>query len=225
MFTEFIILCSVALLDSLNPVAIATLLILLSKVENKGTVGIFIISTFITYFAGGILIYFGVGLALERLLELLINIKGPWVSTVELILGIALLIMVYKRLSSKEPADTKSKQLGIFFLSLPGLFVLGVSSTLADLPTAIPYLGWIAFMNDKEFSLALILLFFTIYNLLYVLPLIILQLLYVRHQVSIERRTKKLHYWLGFISRWSITIFAIAGGIWFCYDAVLALIN
>lgn len=159
-----------AFVDCLNPTtigAMALLLILVKKVQHSL---IFLASTFITYYMGGLALYFGIDRYLSRLIYWIIDRYAASLYVSEIALGILLFAISLRALIRQilnrcfrrvqETAETPEPGAAdsvIPFLPL-GMFVFGLGFTLSDLPTAFPLLALIGKLAEARVSLVALLL-------------------------------------------------------------------
>src|SRR3989344_4314347 len=174
------VVISTALVDSINPCAIGVLILLMSTLltlshdkKRMLSIGIiYILAVYLTYFLAGIgLLLFiqrfnlaepiGILVGIIIIILGLIEIKDFWWYGK----GISLSIP-YKRSLQIEKMVKK--------VSLPGAILLGIFVAAVELPcTGGPYLAITALLSKIGFN-PLIVLYLLLYNLIFVLPLIIL---------------------------------------------------
>lgn len=192
----FPIITGAALIDSINPCAIAVLLILIAalvtsankkKVISTGMV--FILGLFIAYFMFGFGLFsamrfisyariFHIIIGIFAILVGLWNIKNffsPPAKTV-CVGGICASNSTTARILSKVT-------------SLPGAFIAGIIITIIELPcTGGPYIFAIGYLSSL--SKVAILSYLIYYNIIFVLPLVVITLLIYFGFVSIEKTSK-----------------------------------
>lgn len=169
-------LIAIAALDSLNPSAIALQVYLLGTPKPIPRSIAFVIGIFSAYWTSGLLAVLG----LDRLIQTVIVNSGFSLSTplfyiIQFLTGIILLIVgVTLRIPTQsEPVKAPKK------LNFARAFLLGMSVTILELPTALPYFAAIEQIvraNLDLFSIASIL---ALYNLIFVLPPIALVVIYL----------------------------------------------
>jgi hypothetical protein len=164
---EVSFLAGLAALDSLNPFTIAVLAYLLGTSKPNVRVLIFIVGTFATYLLGGVLLLQGWTAALTRFAQFL---PWWWVGVALAVAGLASFaacFFVVRRaragLAFTPPAN----------LSIMTTIVFTVSSTVADLPTAIPYFVAIETIGRIP-TLARQIVALILYNAVYCLPLFVM---------------------------------------------------
>jgi hypothetical protein len=131
-----------AFIDSLNPFSIAACAIVIAGQQSLARGVIFVGATFAAYFIGGLALVSG----WEETLKLLAPYIRPWMAasawSVLCLVSLVGAIILWRR--PKFDPHKKAKQPGV--AALIGVFVFALSSTLSDLPTALPYFGAIPIM-------------------------------------------------------------------------------
>ncbi len=195
MLGSLLTLLGLALLDSVNPSALAMTLYLLTTGARTGRVLTYIAAVFVTYFAIG----FGLMLGLGALLG---TFQGVFETTaayiVQAVIGATMLI--YSFLPNKKEAQvgaetkTKASPSKGFVATL----LLGVTITAAEFPTAFPYFGAIGILNGSGLPFLGWLPLLLGYNLIFVTPPLLLFGAYRvfggRHKAWFERYEKRLKY-------------------------------
>lgn len=185
--------------DSFNPVAITQQFVLQGMVKKPQHIWFFIIPTGVVNLAGGFLAYFGfLGFA-QSLLSTVMERYGQLLFTLELVLGIALLICVcyilqgyriealaqqVRALQGDADAQEDEARLArsIKSVSPPALIALGAGATIAELTTALPYFAFLAILLTHSLSIVEVSVVLVLYNFIYTLPLMILYFIYRRAQ-------------------------------------------
>jgi cytochrome c biogenesis protein CcdA len=186
-------LTTIALVDSINPSAIVMTLVLLSSGKNKVLKSlVYVTGIFVTYFAIGsvlLLAYNLFGSSFKFDFNPLTNfiIKPPlWSYYLQLILGCWIVVYAVKYFSKKsnndsiEPSKSQPK-------SLLAVFVLGMTITLVEASSALPYFGGISTIFVANLGLLNSLIFLTIYNLVFILPPLAIILIYCFNSNHFER--------------------------------------
>lgn len=154
--------------DSLNPFSIAAQAYLLGTQKPGPRAWAFLFGSFATYLLGGIFLVQGILVVVQSLLHLV----PDWVFVSgRLALGaasIALAIYLWRR-SSQGAAFTPPSD-----LSVRATVVFAVGSTVSDLPTAVPYFAAAGQIASATTSFWDQLGWLTIYNAVYVGPLLLL---------------------------------------------------
>lgn len=183
--TNIFSMLMLALLDSLNPATIATMMILLPLVKKKWHSLIFIAGTFTIYFSSGFLAFVGVDKYLKAIatevlskFSLYIGIAGLAIASTLIIIGIIQSYELVKRILKKEQSQIDYMGAVVKMVNPLALTGLSIVSTLMDIPTAIPYFGFIGILSAINTSIVIAIVFFALYCFIYVLPMIILYLIF-----------------------------------------------
>ena len=220
-FTAFLAIFGLAFLDSLNPFSIAACVVVIAGQQSLARGLIFITATFSAYFLGGVAVVSGWVEAAAAM--------RPWIKPWMMItfwLALALGSFVGAVILWRRPAATESKEAKPpTTAALVGVFLFALSSTLSDLPTALPYFGAIPIMVATETNFLGLLAWLAFYSLIYVSPLIVL--LYFRQMAH-----KQFEPLVGSINRsmdWAIrrltpTLLVPLAG-WAVYEAVRLLLS
>lgn len=216
-----------ALLDSLNPATIGTMAVLLPLVKQVEHSLSFLISTYITYFAGALFLYYGIDQFLGKVFQEIVDQHPSLISIVELILGVILigigLWLYYKRRKRKEVGTSLTQGIGIRSLQPGYLFLFGIVSTLSDLPTALPLIGFIGRMVEFHPSSAILFLFLSLYVLLYVAPLIALYVVFKNVKEKLEVVTEWFHQAIVHFSQYALPPLMLVLGGWIMVIGVMGL--
>lgn len=179
--SSFSLIIGLALIDCLNPATIATMIVLLPLVSKRWHSMVFVVGTFLMYFSAGLLAFFGIN---KYLLDSLSSIFWTYSTSIaisEIAISIMLLvfgvIQTYKLIRQITSKDIKIKDfMGMVVKKVTpiSILMLAIVSTLADLPTAIPYFGFVGILNVANVNTATILVLFALYCLIYTAPMILL---------------------------------------------------
>ncbi|KAM3113272.1 GAP family protein [Phormidesmis sp. 146-33] len=180
-------LVAIAALDSLNPTTTTVQIYLLSTPKPVARSVSFIAGVFVTYWTAGLAVVLGASQ---------LNISFPKLPTtlmymLQLILGVVLL-MVGWNLNKFEANSQETKR--PFRLTIAQTFLFGSAATLWDFPTALPYLAAIERIVRSRPDLLTTMSILAIYNLIFVLPLIVLLGLYIclgGHSINLMRRINR----------------------------------
>ncbi len=194
MLGSLLALLGLALLDSVNPSALAMTLYLLTTGARTGRVLTYIAAVFVTYFAIGLGLMLGLG-------ALLGTFQGVFETTaayiVQAVIGAAMLIYSFspnKPGARDEAEEAKATRSQGFIATL----LLGVTITAAEFPTAFPYFGAIGILNGSGLPFLGWLPLLLGYNLIFVTPPLLLFGAYRvfggRHKAWFERYEKRLKY-------------------------------
>lgn len=169
-------------------------LYLVTTGARTGKVFTYIASVFVAYFTIGLLLLLG-------LTSLLNAFQGVFENTVaylvQAVIGAAMLIYSFspnKRELQSDGVESKAPRSQSFV----AMFLLGVTITVAEFPTAFPYLGAIGILNSLELPFLGWLPLLFGYNLIFVAPPLLLfgayRVLGGRHRAWFERYEKRLKY-------------------------------
>ena len=213
MLSLLTIIVPLALLDSLNPVTIAVHVYLLGTPQPKTRTTTFMAGVFLAYFAGGLLLAFGLG----SILQYIGHVGDTTWRVVQAVLGVALLGFGWYlrggQSNDEQPAHPAS-------MSARSSFWLGFAVTASDLPTAVPYIAAIERMLQANLSSGVMIGFVTLYNLVYLLPLAALFGVYL---LLGDRSVATLQKITAFINRWSGTVllaFCVVAGVLLLADSI-----
>lgn len=194
MLGSLLALLGLALLDSVNPSALAMTLFLLATGARTGRVLTYIAAVFVTYFAIGLGLMLGFG-------ALLGTFQGVFETTaayiVQTVIGAAMLIYSFspnKPGARDEAEEAKAPRSQGFVATL----LLGVTITAAELPTAFPYFAAIGVLNSLNLSFSGRLPLLLGYDLIFVTPPLLLfgayRIFGGRYRAWFERYEKRLKY-------------------------------
>jgi cytochrome c biogenesis protein CcdA len=224
-----------AFVDCLNPTTIGAMALLLTLVKKVQHSLIFLASTFITYYMGGLALYFGIDRYLSRLIHWIIDRYAAPLYVSEIALGIllfgislrGLIRQIRIRRFRRVQATTETPEPGAADSIIPfhplGLFVFGVGSTLSDLPTAFPLLALIGKLVEARIPLVAMLLILFLYVLIYVLPLIVLYAVYQKKREQTHRLAVWFQKSIVWFNRYLLPPLLMAAGAWILYDGWISL--
>ena len=169
MTGTLISLFGLAVLDSVNPSALAvTVYLLLQGGSYVPRVSSYMAAVFASYLGIGVLLMLGFGSVWEY-------VEGPGAYVVQGVIGALLLgYAVFapdKPRREKRPRTPRSRGLGAIFL-------LGATITVVEFSTALPYLGAIAILTNADLAVVEWLPLLVGYNVIFVLPPFLLMVLY-----------------------------------------------
>jgi cytochrome c biogenesis protein CcdA len=163
-----LIVMSLAVADAINPLTIAAAVYLASMEGPRAPAVAFAAGVFGVYFVGGTALALGPG-------RLLAGVAASSQSTVfhtgSMIAGV-ILIVVALVLARRQ--QTTRLNLTATQLSARAALGLGASVTMLDLPTAFPYFAAIGAIANSGASIPAELVLLLTFNLIYVLPLVII---------------------------------------------------
>lgn len=190
-----------SLLDALNPSALAvTLFLLLRGGPVVSRVLTYVGAIFATYLTLGLLIFVGLDTVLRLGDNLVIERIGYGLATIG---GSAMLL--YALFPPKKARQGIGMPRLPENLPLTVVFTAGVTITIAEFSTALPYLGAIGILRGHTTDLWLAIVLLVTYNAIFVLPPVVLMLGYLRFEDRIrprlqrwldKRREKKDDTWL-----------------------------
>jgi Sap, sulfolipid-1-addressing protein len=157
------------LLDALNPFSIAALVLVLAGTRPLVLGSTFIAATFAVYLLAGYALLAGWSAMVVALLPLI----PDWVRQGGLALLGVLCVMgaIYLWVQARKG---RSPLVEMIQTSVVGTAIYAASSTASDLPTAIPYFAAVPIMVEAGPYFDGTIWLLLVYNLLYVLPLIVL---------------------------------------------------
>jgi len=166
----FSTLLLLALLDSLNPITIAATVFLLLTPHPVTRTATFLAGACLAYFAGGVLLYLGLGAVFERLLDYL---SGPWIHVLLVGVGV-LMVAVAVWMDRSPPREGASGKARIKSLHPALTFLIGANVTASDLPTAFPLIAAVERMTSAGLETPAALVALALYVLVYAVPLLLL---------------------------------------------------
>lgn len=177
-------LFGLALLDSLNPSALAvTIYLLLAGRPFVGKVLVYVAGVYASYLVLGALIMVGFSSMWGYL-------ESPAAYAVQGVAGA--LLFGYAIFAPNKPRKEESTVMRPRSWNLGAIFVLGVTVTILEFSTAFPYLGAIALMTNAELALTQWLPILVVYNAIFVLPPLILLASYSLLGSRLEARFERL---------------------------------
>lgn len=178
----FLPLLGLALLDSLNPSALAvTIYLLLQGRSYVPKVLAYISAVFASYLVIGVLLMLGLGSLWEY-------VEGPGAYAVQGVVGA--LLLGYAFMAPGKPRETETRT--PHSRGLAALFLLGATVTVVEFSTAFPYLGAIAIMTNADLAPAQWLPVLVAYNAIFVLPPLTLLAVYGVFGARIRGRLGRL---------------------------------
>lgn len=191
---------AIAAIDSLNPTATALQVYLLTTPKPVVRSIAFITGIFLAYWMVGLLGTLG----FARFIQWVLVTQREWVYIIQFILGIALLYTGCTLNSSSnahQPFKNEPNSLQPIHT-----FLLGMSVTLLEAPTAFPYLAAIERIARTKLSLLDLAGLLSIYNLVFVMPLVGLLSIYIAFQ---SRSVELLQRINQAITKWSPKILRV----------------
>jgi len=229
------------LADGINPCAIGMMVTLLgylivfgspkkSKIKNQKSkiqvksqnyqilrIGMaYIVSVFVTYLV--------IGLAFYSTVAQIQQIAGGVVNkAIGIVLGIAGMIMLKDVVWPESPVHlripgvSKEKLMGLIEkVSVPAAVLLGAAVTVLETPCSLPlYVGTATVLANSGMPLWLVVGYFLYYNLLFVLPLIVILVLMLKGKQVVEMREweHRAEKWMKLI----LGVLLVGFGVWLFY--------
>lgn len=222
MLFLLIFLLGMSLVDSLNPFSIAVHIFLLGILKNTNRIALYVLGILLVYFLGGIVIFTGLTTVFDKLAEKFATIPEFVLYVVESIFGVALAVygFIEYRKGNKSYQVLEGKDVSAWTLIL-----LGAGGTLSDLPTAIPYLGFIAKMTEMRIDILIGCGLLLIYNIIYILPLLIIWALYLAYKDKIRDRMEAITVKIEKANKYITVIFCEIIGFVFIVDSFMYYIG
>ena len=190
--------------DSLNPVAITQQFVLQGLVKKPKHIWYFIIPTGVVNLISGYLAYYGIIALIGNYLNIVIEKYGQILFIAELILGIAFLVAIIFLLKNKNKKLRKKLSQSLDFDNYDSsdevetvrkiksvcpiaLVILGVGATISELTTALPYFAFLAILINFQLTIIELSLILVVYNLIYMMPLMILYFIYVKAKDNFDK--------------------------------------
>lgn len=173
METTTLTVLGLAVVDAINPSALAMTLILLTHPQAIPRVLTYISGILATYLVLGILLMLGFGAAVRTLGTAL---DHPLVLALQGLLGLGMLAYALFAPTPAPATDRtpdESSRAGLI-----GMFLLGATITAAELVTALPYFGAITVMTAARLDIAQWLPLLLVYNAIFVAPPLALLILH-----------------------------------------------
>lgn len=183
---QLISLFGLAVVDSINPSAIAVTLYLLTSKKPVPKVLAYTAGVFTTYLTLGVILVAGFGAIVAQLGEALNN---PLAYGIQLIIGCLMLsyALFGDRLNIGKSTPRKPSS-----QHLSALFGLGVAISVVEFATALPYLAAIAILINTPLLFIAKVGILIVYNLILVLPML---LLLVSFQLGAGRWKDRIDTW------------------------------
>lgn len=180
--------------DSLNPSAIAQQMVLQAIVKNKRNIWFFILGIGMANFSLGLAIYYGIAAWISKLLYKAVEAYPQYIYAAASAAGVFCLtagirLILKAKLTAESSTGKKDGVKNPARLSPLFLFFLGAAFCAVELTSALPYFGFLAVLTGYNLIFPLVLLFISVYNFIYILPLILLYFGYnkLRGTTAIKR--------------------------------------
>lgn len=191
MNTLLVSLAAIAIIDSINPNAMAVQIYLLSTPKPVVRSITFILGDFTAAWVAGLLLAFGMFGAIAQIF----NRLGNFIYVLQFILGFALIVIGYNL--NKFAATSKAKRPKS--LQPKHTFLLGATMAFAETPTALPYLAAIEQITRANLELPQLIGAIAFYNIIFVFPLIVLLAIYCFFHNSASNVLRNIHQ---FVTKW-----------------------
>jgi cytochrome c biogenesis protein CcdA len=205
------------LVDSLNPFSIAVHIFLLGILKNTNRIVIYVVGILLVYLLGGIAIFFGMTVIFSRLLEQFALIPELALYLLQVLLGFVLVVYGIAEYRKPHHSQMPSAENDVADWKL---FLLGAGGTLSDLPTALPYLGFIAKMTEARVDVIFGLFLLFVYNFIYILPLLIIWGLFLWFRDSIRNKMEAITRTIERANKYILVVFCEMIGCFFIADAL-----
>ncbi|KRC32734.1 MULTISPECIES: GAP family protein [unclassified Lysobacter] len=190
-----------AVVDSVNPSALAVALWWMARPGAAPRLLAYIASIALTYAALGIALMLGLGVAVERYGK---AFDHPLALALQLALGLGMLgYAIFAPKQSKTVPEQPQPRVG----GLLGMALLGATVTAIELVTALPYFAAVALMTSAKLALWQWLPLLLVYNAIFVAPPLLLLGLYLfagrrlqgrfeRWRESLQRGARETLLWI-----------------------------
>ncbi|KAB8315211.1 hypothetical protein SD81_035195 [Tolypothrix campylonemoides VB511288] len=218
MTTFLVSLFVCALIDCLNPTGTALQIYLLSTRKPIVRSVTFILGVFTAYWTGGLLFALG----LTKVIADLFNSIDRFIYVIKFISGVVLIAIGWTLNTSSQRQKTIKRPKSLKPINT---FLLGMVVTVWDLPTAIPYIAVIEQLIRLKLDLPRLMLALFLYNLIFVLPQIVLLGIYVLLKDKSVALFNNVHQ--QFI-KWSpkvLRVLLVTFGFVLIVDCITALLN
>jgi cytochrome c biogenesis protein CcdA len=161
-------LIALAVVDSINPSAIVVTLALLIRPGPGRAVPVYVAAIFATYFGIGAATLLGLAAVWQQLGPALGGRAG---FVLQGLIGAALFVWSLRPTKDDPPSPAAALPSTGTYVALAAL---GVTVTMLELPTAVPYLGALAILADADLPAAAWVPLLAGYNLIFVTPPLLL---------------------------------------------------
>lgn len=201
-------------------------MLLQTMVKNKRHIWFFILGIGMANFVLGLAIYYGIAAWVSELLTKVIETHQWQASGVALSAGVLCLLLggrliARTKRSAKRGLEETAKRKNPSQLCPLSLFFLGTAFCAVELTSAFPYFGFLAILTGYHLTVPSVLLFVMIYNLIYVLPLILLSAAY--NQLQDTALIKRIESALGNVAAYVVPMAITLAGALLVYCGVRLL--
>jgi cytochrome c biogenesis protein CcdA len=212
-------LVAIAVIDSLNPTATALQVYLLTTPKPVARSIAFMTGIFLANWTVGLLGTLG----LASFMQGVFTTQREWIASIQFLVGMALFYTGCTLNSS--PNAHPSFQKTPNSLQPRSTFLLGLSVTLLEAPTALPYLAAIERIARTKLSLLDLAGLLGLYNLVFVMPLMGLLSIFIASQ---SRSTKLLQRINQAITKWSpkiLQVLLLVTGSFLFVDSITSILG
>jgi cytochrome c biogenesis protein CcdA len=203
--------------DSVNPVTISVAVMLAAGERPVRALTGYTLGTGLVYFAGGVLLALGPAVLLHAALH---HHAGTRTRIVEIAVGAgALAIAAF--IATREP-ESVSRRVPTQLTPVKG-FLLGAAITVVDLPTALMYFGAIALVVESGLMVVPQIVLLAIFNLAYVLPLIVITIFTAVLGRRAERALARTRDYIARWGHWLLAGLTAASGVYLIYVGIRGL--
>lgn len=163
-------------------------------VKKPKHIWFFILATGITNFLSGVLVYYGLVAIVGKYVKAFMKNYRHIVHGLELALGIAVLIATLRLIiktikikSNHNQGDEERFAKKIKSVSPFSLTIIGVTATLYELTSALPYFAFLAVLLTFSLSPVGLLLILLLYNAIYISPQVTMYFLYIKKQDKFDK--------------------------------------
>ena len=219
--TALLAIVGLAFVDSLNPFSIAACVVVIAGQQSLARGLAFISATFLAYFLGGIALVSGWAEAVEAIRPWI----KPWMAAafwLTLALGSCIgAVILWRRPATTEGKEARQPTAA----ALVGVFLFALSSTISDLPTALPYFAAIPIMVATEASFLGLMVWLAFYSLIYISPLILLLWFRLTAHKQFEPLVGGINRFMDWAIRRLTPALLVPVGGWAGYEALLLLLT
>ncbi len=194
--------------DSLNPSAIAQLMLLLTLVKKKRHIWAFISGMSLANIVLGLGIYYGIIAQLTNLFRMISMEYPMYTFTAEIalgailaVLGVILVFRTRKKLMTQQETESGKSPASI---SPVALFIMGAVFCGIELTSAMPYFGFLTFLTGHHLAFYWVIIFISFYTFIYASPLILIYFGYNRIQGT--RMIQKVEMVLSKVSAYIVPV-------------------
>jgi cytochrome c biogenesis protein CcdA len=199
-----LIVAGIAIVDSLNPGTIAPALVLAASAHPVRRILEFALGFFVVNVAGGILVLLGISL-LPTPSDHLKHVAAVVAGAALVVAAVAVFVKRAQLTRPKPPKEARRRSSG-------SAIAFGAGLAFAELPTAFPYFAAVAAIRAADLSSAQEVALIVGFNVLFLLPLLLIALLLEFFPSAWERLITPFRRWMS--AHWPQVLAAVlaAGG-------------